>query len=50
MNLLRHAHLATALAAVAILAIGGVAGCAKEDTGGTAEGGVALVKSGALTT
>jgi polar amino acid transport system substrate-binding protein len=38
------------LAAVATLALGAVAGCAKEDTGGTAEGGVALVKAGTLTT
>jgi polar amino acid transport system substrate-binding protein len=38
------------LAAAAALAIGGVAGCAKKDTGGATEGGVALVKSGALTT
>ncbi|MEU4689076.1 basic amino acid ABC transporter substrate-binding protein [Actinoplanes sp. NPDC023714] len=38
------------LAATAALAIGGVAGCAKEDTGGTTESGVPLVKAGALTT
>jgi polar amino acid transport system substrate-binding protein len=50
MKLLRHSRKATALAAGVILMIGGVAGCAKEDTGGTTEGGVALVKSGALTT
>ncbi|MBU2670251.1 transporter substrate-binding domain-containing protein [Actinoplanes bogorensis] len=36
-----------ALAAVVVLA---VAGCAKDDTGGTTESGVALVKSGTLTT
>jgi polar amino acid transport system substrate-binding protein len=34
----------------AALAIGGLAGCAKEDTGGTTESGVKLVKTGALTT
>jgi polar amino acid transport system substrate-binding protein len=51
MNMLGAARKATALAATALLlAIGGVAGCAKEDTGGTTEGGVALVKSGVLTT
>jgi len=38
------------VAAVATLAVGAVAGCAKEDTGGSTEGGVTLVKSGALTT
>jgi len=41
---------AAALAAAAVLAISGVAGCAKEDTGGTTDTGVALVKSGVLTT
>ncbi|MGW4946100.1 ABC transporter substrate-binding protein [Actinoplanes sp. NPDC004185] len=41
---------AAALAAAAVLAISGVAGCAKEDTGGTTDSGVALVKSGVLTT
>ncbi len=50
MNLFRHSRNAAVLAAGAILVVGGVAGCAKEDTGGTAEGGVALVKAGALTT
>ncbi|GAA3935687.1 ABC transporter substrate-binding protein [Actinoplanes auranticolor] len=39
-----------ALAAAAVLALSGVAGCAKEDTGGTTDTGVALVKSGVLTT
>ena len=37
-------------AVVVALALAGVAGCAKEDTGGTTEGGVALVKAGTLTT
>jgi len=41
---------AAALAAAAVLAISGLAGCAKEDTGGTTDSGVALVKSGVLTT
>ncbi|BBH69896.1 basic amino acid ABC transporter substrate-binding protein [Actinoplanes sp. OR16] len=41
---------ATALAAAVTLTAGGLAGCAKEDTGGTTESGVPLVKSGALTT
>jgi polar amino acid transport system substrate-binding protein len=50
MILLPHSRKAVALAAGAVLAIGGLAGCAKEDTGGTTEGGVALVKSGTLTT
>jgi polar amino acid transport system substrate-binding protein len=47
---LRHARQATALAAAAALVIGGAAGCAKKDTGGTTQTGVALVKTGALTT
>ncbi|MGK5682188.1 transporter substrate-binding domain-containing protein [Actinoplanes sp. URMC 104] len=38
------------LAAAAALAIGAVAGCAKDDTGGSTESGVALVKAGVLTT
>lgn len=50
MTMLGHARKTTALAAAAILAIGAVAGCAKEDTGGTTGGGVALVKAGVLTT
>ncbi len=50
MNKLGHVRRAAALAAAAMLAIAGVAGCAKEDTGGTTDGGVALVKAGALTT
>jgi polar amino acid transport system substrate-binding protein len=50
MNLLPHSRKAVALAAGAVLAIGGLAGCAKEDTGGTAEGGVTLVKAGSLIT
>ncbi|WP_250033929.1 transporter substrate-binding domain-containing protein [Paractinoplanes maris] len=44
---------ATGLAGVAIvasLALTGAAGCAKKDTGGTTEAGVALVKAGTLTT
>jgi polar amino acid transport system substrate-binding protein len=50
MDMQGRARKATVLAAAAMLVIGGVAGCAKEDTGGTTEGGVALVKSGVLTT
>ncbi|MBB2947179.1 polar amino acid transport system substrate-binding protein [Actinoplanes lutulentus] len=50
MNKLGPARKAATFAAAATLAIAGVAGCAKEDTGGTTEGGVALVKAGALTT
>ena len=50
MDMLGQARKATVLAAAAVLAIGGVAGCAKEDTGGTTEGGVTLVKAGVLTT
>jgi len=50
MNLLPHSRKVTALVAGAVLAIGGLAGCAKEDTGGTTDSGVTLVKSGALTT
>jgi polar amino acid transport system substrate-binding protein len=50
MTMLGHTRKAATLAAVTMLAIGGVAGCAKEDTGGTTEGGVALVKAGTLTT
>ncbi|MFC7533250.1 basic amino acid ABC transporter substrate-binding protein [Actinoplanes sp. GCM10030250] len=50
MNVMGHGRKAASLAAAAILAIGGVAGCAKEDTGGTTESGVKLVKTGALTT
>nr|WP_296065399.1 basic amino acid ABC transporter substrate-binding protein [uncultured Actinoplanes sp.] len=50
MKALGHVRTAVALAAVAILAAGGAAGCAKKDTGGTTSGGVALVKSGVLTT
>jgi polar amino acid transport system substrate-binding protein len=50
MHMLGHARKVTTLAAAAMLAIGGVAGCAKEDTGGTTAGGVALVKAGTLTT
>ncbi|GAB2568185.1 basic amino acid ABC transporter substrate-binding protein [Paractinoplanes abujensis] len=46
MNLAKHAR----LAAVALLAIGAVAGCAKDDTSTTTEGGVKLIKSGALVT
>ncbi|BCJ50053.1 basic amino acid ABC transporter substrate-binding protein [Actinoplanes sp. NBRC 14428] len=43
-------HRAGALAAAAMLVIGGAAGCAKEDKGGTTESGVALIKAGTLTT
>ena len=50
MTMRGHARRATALAAAAMLTVGGVAGCAKEDTGGTTEDGVALVKAGVLTT
>ncbi|MET0418375.1 MAG: transporter substrate-binding domain-containing protein, partial [Actinoplanes sp.] len=50
MNLLGHSRRAATLAAAAILIVGGAAGCAKEDTGGTTEGGVALIKAGTLTT
>ncbi|MEV4348608.1 basic amino acid ABC transporter substrate-binding protein [Actinoplanes sp. NPDC049596] len=50
MRMLGHARSAVALTAAAILVIGGLAGCAKKDDGGTTESGVALVKSGALTT
>jgi polar amino acid transport system substrate-binding protein len=50
MIMLGHARRATTLAAAVALVIGGVAGCAKEDTGGTTDSGVALVKSGVLTT
>ncbi|WP_229068444.1 ABC transporter substrate-binding protein [Actinoplanes sp. DH11] len=49
MNIRANARQAAALTASAILAIG-ITGCAKEDTGGTTETGVALVKSGVLTT
>ncbi|MEU8821659.1 basic amino acid ABC transporter substrate-binding protein [Actinoplanes sp. NPDC048796] len=47
MKKLGHARAAVALVAVAMIAVGG---CAKKDTGSTTESGVALVKSGALTT
>ncbi|MDR7275207.1 basic amino acid ABC transporter substrate-binding protein [Catenuloplanes atrovinosus] len=50
MNPLGSTRRVAALAAAATLAIGGLAGCAKEDTGGTTAGGVSLVKAGALTT
>ena len=50
MTSLGNTRSAATLAAAAMLALGGLAGCAKEDTGGTAAGGVALVKSGVLTT
>src|SRR5687767_8488521 len=50
MKMLRHARQAATLAAAAMLVIGGAAGCAKEDTGGTTESGVTLIKAGALTT
>ncbi|MBG0561341.1 basic amino acid ABC transporter substrate-binding protein [Actinoplanes aureus] len=50
MKMLRHARQAATLAAATMLVIGGAAGCAKEDTGGTTESGVTLIKAGALTT
>ena len=50
MKLIGHVRQAAVLAAAATLALGGLAGCAKDDTGSTTESGVALVKSGALTT
>ncbi|WP_067499610.1 transporter substrate-binding domain-containing protein [Actinoplanes sp. TFC3] len=46
----RRTRKAAALAAAAVMMIGGVTGCAKKDTGGTTASGVALVKSGVLTT
>ena len=49
-NLWRHSRKAAVLAFGVMLTAGGLAGCAKEDTGGTTESGVALVKSGALIT
>jgi polar amino acid transport system substrate-binding protein len=39
----------TAVLAIAVLALG-MAGCAKEDTGGTTAGGVPLIRTGSLTT
>lgn len=48
--MLGHARQAAVLAAATMLVIGGAAGCAKEDTGGTTESGVPLIKTGALTT
>ncbi|MDP9795063.1 polar amino acid transport system substrate-binding protein [Catenuloplanes nepalensis] len=50
MNPLVNTRRVAALAAAVTLGLGGLAGCAKEDTGGTTEGGVTLVKAGALTT
>jgi polar amino acid transport system substrate-binding protein len=50
MNTLRKAAMLPKAVAVATVAVLAVAGCAKKETGGTTEGGVALVKSGALTT
>jgi len=50
MKALGHARAAVTLAAAVALAAGGAAGCAKHDTGGTTADGVALVKSGVLTT
>jgi polar amino acid transport system substrate-binding protein len=50
MKALGHARAAATLAAAAVLAVGGIAGCAKKDTGGTTAGGVSLVKTGVLTT
>ncbi len=48
--MLAYTRKAATMAAVAALAIGGLAGCAKEETGGTTESGVPLIKAGALTT
>jgi polar amino acid transport system substrate-binding protein len=50
MKALGHARAAATLAAAVVLAVGGTAGCAKKDTGGTTAGGVSLVKTGVLTT
>jgi polar amino acid transport system substrate-binding protein len=50
MTTLGNSRKAATLAAAVVLAVGGVAGCAKKDTGGTTESGVALVKTGTLTT
>ncbi|MFI5934111.1 basic amino acid ABC transporter substrate-binding protein [Actinoplanes sp. NPDC051494] len=50
MDMLRRARRATTLTAAVLLAGIGLAGCAKEDTGGTTESGVSLVKAGVLTT
>ncbi|MEU8242415.1 basic amino acid ABC transporter substrate-binding protein [Actinoplanes missouriensis] len=49
MTKLHHARTATTLAAAVLLAVG-AAGCAKEDTGGTSDSGVPLIKAGVLTT
>jgi polar amino acid transport system substrate-binding protein len=50
MGKLRGVRHGAALAAGVLLAITGVAGCAKEDTGGTTGDGVKLVHAGKLTT
>jgi polar amino acid transport system substrate-binding protein len=50
MKMSGRARKAAMLATAAMLVIGGVGGCAKEDTGGTTDSGVALVKTGVLTT
>jgi polar amino acid transport system substrate-binding protein len=50
MKALGHARAVVTLATAVALAAGGAAGCAKHDTGGTTADGVALVKSGVLTT
>jgi polar amino acid transport system substrate-binding protein len=50
MIMLGHARRAAALAVAAMLVIGGAAGCAKKDAGGTTKGGVPLVQAGALKT
>ncbi|MFK3980792.1 basic amino acid ABC transporter substrate-binding protein [Micromonospora sp. NPDC050397] len=47
---LRGARRGTALAVGAVLAIAGLTGCAKEDTGGTTADGVQVVAAGKLTT
>ncbi|WP_045743628.1 transporter substrate-binding domain-containing protein [Actinoplanes rectilineatus] len=47
---MRGIHRAAGLAAATILAVSGVAGCAKEDTSVTTDTGVKLIKAGALTT
>ncbi|MFI5843209.1 basic amino acid ABC transporter substrate-binding protein [Catenuloplanes sp. NPDC051500] len=50
MTTLGNSRKAATLAAAVVLAVGGVAGCAKKDTGGTTDSGVALIKAGTLTT
>ena len=47
--MLGHARQAATLAAATMLVLGGAAGCAKKDTGGTSDSGVPLIKAGVLT-